>query len=76
MAESDKVTLIPLDLSTEWQPTKIANDMHCYTDYPIPKDVPLLAIFKPPDPDSNWCEMNFRLRQLPKEPDHLIGNRF
>ena len=76
------------------------------TDHPIPKDVPLPSIFKPPDPDSNvfqpmsflqinnlpstinlqrrvfpdfaifWCHTNFRLRQIPKDPDHLIGNRF
>ena len=50
--------------------------MPCYTDYSIPKHVLSSAIIKPPDPDSNWCETNFHLRQLPKEPDHLIENRF
>ena len=53
MAESDKVTLIPLNLSTECQPINIANDMPCYTDHPIPKYVPSPAIFKPPDLDYN-----------------------
>ena len=53
MAEVDKVTLIPLDLSIkEWQWINITNDMPS-TNYPIPKDVPSLAIVKPSDPNSN-----------------------
>ena len=29
-----------------------------------------------PDLAISWCQTNFRLCQLPKEPDHLIGNCF
>ena len=53
MAEADKVTFIPLDLSTrEWQRIKITNDMPS-TDYLVPNDDPSPVMIKPPDPNSN-----------------------
>ena len=53
MAEADKVTLIPLNLSiTEWQLNNIINNT-LSTDYPIPKDAPSLVIAEPTDPKSN-----------------------
>ena len=53
MAEAVRVIPIPLDLSIiEWQTSKIANAIPA-TDYPTPKDVPSLAVFKIPDLYSN-----------------------
>ena len=53
MADANKVTPIPLDLSIkDWQRTKIENAMPS-TDHSIPKNVPSPAIVKPPDPNSN-----------------------
>ena len=53
MAKADKVIIILLELSIkEWQRIKITNDMPS-TDYPIPKDVPSMAIVKHPNPNAN-----------------------
>ena len=62
MAEADKVTLIPLDLSIkEWQWIKIISNMPT-NYYPIPNDVSSLAIVQPPDPNSKGFRSTSSLR--------------
>ena len=68
--KSFKVTLIQMDLSTEWQPIKIANVMPS-TYHPIPKDVPLLAIVKPSDPNSSVFHSTNSLRTTNNLPSTI-----